>query len=186
MSEKFNYIMNELSNHAAKVESEKQLAIEADLNRIEREVSLLQEVHEIFKEIRDSGLVKLFKEEHINPDYDNAPAQIVFDTPSHIPEDTGRLASTDPVSISLRFNGVFHLGCDGPGDTNFYSYDTVKIATVDNGLYLVSKCNHKYSVGKYNYTVSEHPYGDLTPIKPGKLAEYIVKGIENPLSYSER
>lgn len=199
MSEGLNIISKELVGHRAKVERDRQQAAEVDRSRIEKEVLLLKPVEEIFQEIIDSGLLKWSYEpmkqrvetpklfgghnvkEHVVSDY--TPAKIVLDTPSHIPDHDGSRTNADPVSISLHFNGLLISLCDT-------MCSVVKIAVVDDKLNLVSECSHiehyvlnnSYGNGDYEFDTVAHHYGDLTPIEPDKLAEYIAKGINNPLT----
>ncbi len=109
MSEKFNFIANELKNHYDKLENEKAIALEKARIKNEKERIILEQsgVIELFKEIRDAGLVK----------WGDEPAT---DTPAKI-----RLSNSG-VNVSLDFNFS--------GDRDGGRQDTVKFAVVDGQL----------------------------------------------------
>jgi hypothetical protein len=174
MSEKLNFISNEISKHRSNIENERNNTIEANKARIEKEKQLLYDsgVISLMQEIVDAGLVKwsdkpvtkkekLFfggEKDVVVSNY--TPAKIFLSNPDPNPSSF----SKKEVFVSLEFN--YEYDYDSTDNC-----DAVKISVTDNELYLVSPCQH----------TQKHYDGDYTLIKEDEIAESIVKGIKYPI-----
>ena len=188
MSESLDRIKGELSAHKASIEADERSRIEAEKVRIEKDKALLSETVDIFKEIRQDGLVSWTTEfnEHGETSTLNSPneditsefiaAKLVLFTP--LPEYTNNYAGPFVFS-ALLFNRSIQRGEWGGIDG--YGCEMVAVAVVDGKPSLVRNCEHILDKTKPLHLQTHQHRFDFKPIQDGRLVESIVEGMKDPL-----